>query len=632
MRFFLLLVILINSSLVAIDTGSIKVKVRFENISEQRQKEIFRQLKVRAFSSQSETYEIESKGQDTSQPPSASREPRLYEIYSLRAPSRSLFLNALRRWKSPEKSDEDEKPKDKAKKDEKLEDEAEKTETFLDDYKLFYDGTSRTFILRSNSGKVVSTTLPPDQNLTEVFAQNESNTTEEEQVLLKEVHEEEKPTVDGRVGPDFEIFETAVVKKSAIQRELVHTWSVDKHMMEREEFAVDISHEDSVVWRERLQNISILERREANAHRDYGSSYIMPVLNSVNYDNTTLPLAFSDIPVSVSVAFNVLYLANFDSQLMEFSIDLEMEFSWFDMRLANNYTKPIRIREKPIIDQIWRPDPYIVNSKYSYLHYVSFPNVRMRITPQGLVTYTMRVSSVCNCFMRFCLYPHDRQTCDMKISSIAYSREFLQFYWHSTPVRFQSKITLPELHVTRITTEGCSVEGKLINSSCLRMVFALERDSARFVVEKYIPSTLAMMFAWVAPYVPYNYEDVRIITPITVLLTLVQMEKGDKEIRTSYLTSIDVWFAAMKSFTVLSLLESLCVMALIKRSRAMDKNAQKAANEFEKAMCQAEGRRLNRLYHRVDSVCRFASPIVFVVFFVYYVLFVAQGADDCLQL
>ncbi|VDM73326.1 unnamed protein product [Strongylus vulgaris] len=109
----------------------------------------------------------------------------------------------------------------------------------------------------------------------------------------------------------------------------------------------------------------------------------------------------------------------------------------------------------------------------------------------------------------------------------------------------------------------------LVHSSCIRLVFELERDGGRFVVEKYIPSTLAMMFAWVAPYVPYNYEDVRIITPITVLLTLVQMEKGDKEIRTSYLTSMDIWFAAMKAFTALSLVESLVVLALIKRSRAV---------------------------------------------------------------
>lgn len=49
------------------------------------------------------------------------------------------------------------------------------------------------------------------------------------------------------------------------------------------------------------------------------------------------------------------------------------------------------------------------------------------------------------------------------------------------------------------------------------------------------------------------------------------MEKGDIKVRTSYLTSMDQWFAAMKAFSVLSLIESLIVLALIKRSRAMVK-------------------------------------------------------------
>ncbi|CAB3406799.1 unnamed protein product [Caenorhabditis bovis] len=408
--------------------------------------------------------------------------------------------------------------------------------------------------------------------------------------------------------------------------------ALDPRFLEREQMSVRVDDGVMGVWRERLANVTLLEQRVANEHRDYGSSYILPVLKSVNYDNTSVPQAFKDIPVHVAVSFNFLYLANFDSELMEYSTDVEMEFSWIDVRLANNYTKPIRIREKAIIEQIWKPDPYIVNSKFSYFHYVSFPNYRMRITPDGLVTYTMRVSSVCSCFMSFCLYPHDRQTCDLKISSIAYSDQFVKFHWHSSPIRFQSKITLPELHITKIATDDdCETSGKLVNGSCLRIVLSLERDSARFVVEKYVPSTLAMMFAWVAPYVPYNYEDVRIITPITVLLTLVQMEKGDKEIRTSYLTSIDVWFAAMKSFTVLSLLESLAVLALIKRSRAMTKNAQRAANELERCNFEAEAYRINRLYHRLDSICRFMSPMVFIIFFVYYVLFIAQGDENCVD-
>jgi hypothetical protein len=47
------------------------------------------------------------------------------------------------------------------------------------------------------------------------------------------------------------------------------------------------------------------------------------------------------------------------------------------------------------------------------------------------------------------------------------------------------------------------------------------------------------------------------------------MEKGEVEIHTNYLTSIDIWFSAMKAFSVMSLIESLVVLALIKRARGM---------------------------------------------------------------
>uniref|UniRef100_A0A0M3HFI9 Neur_chan_LBD domain-containing protein n=1 Tax=Ascaris lumbricoides TaxID=6252 RepID=A0A0M3HFI9_ASCLU len=70
-----------------------------------------------------------------------------------------------------------------------------------------------------------------------------------------------------------------------------------------------------------------------------------------------------------------------------------MEMRWFDVRLANNYSKSIRIREMSVIEKIWTPDPYFVNSKYSYFHVVSFPNFRMRISPNGLVVYTLRLSN-----------------------------------------------------------------------------------------------------------------------------------------------------------------------------------------------------------------------------------------------
>ncbi|VDM29153.1 unnamed protein product [Toxocara canis] len=100
--------------------------------------------------------------------------------------------------------------------------------------------------------------------------------------------------------------------------------------------------------------------------------------------------------------------------------DLEMEMRWFDVRLANNYSKSILIREMSVMEKIWTPDPYFVNSKYSYFHLVSFPNFRMRVSPNGLVTYNLRVTLQPACQMIFCRFPHDRQQCDLRISSSSF--------------------------------------------------------------------------------------------------------------------------------------------------------------------------------------------------------------------
>lgn len=395
----------------------------------------------------------------------------------------------------------------------------------------------------------------------------------------------------------------------------------------------DIRRQDISELRALMTNLSHLEESYDVKHRDHGSSYILPVLKAAKYDNNTVPVIFDDVPVNVRVKLNIIQLANFNSQLMEYSIDAEMEMRWFDLRLANNYSHPIRIREKSVLEEIWKPDPYFVNSKYSYFHAVSFPNFRMRICQNGLVIYTLRITLLPACQMVFCRFPHDRQECDLLISSIAHPMSSVRFSWYSKDaVRFLAPVTLPELRIKSTLTNECQVEEKLIRSSCLRLVFNLERNSGRYIIEKYIPSTLAMMFAWVAPYVPYNYEEVRIITPITVLLTLVQMEKGEQQIRVSYLTSIDTWFGAMKTFSVISLVESLAVLALIKRSRAMEKQSLRTKIHMEKEHFRAEQRRLKRLYHRLDNIARFFSPIFFVIFFFYYVTFTIQAEEhQCLE-
>ncbi|GMR47422.1 hypothetical protein PMAYCL1PPCAC_17617 [Pristionchus mayeri] len=384
---------------------------------------------------------------------------------------------------------------------------------------------------------------------------------------------------------------------------------IDTRLFERELMSMRVRDEQVSHIRDLLHNASYLELDTGESHKDHGGSYVLPLLQAVGYDNNTVPLIFSDIPVHVRTQLKILYLGNFDSHLMEFTVDAEMNMRWFDLRLANNFTRPIRLREKDLIDLIWRPDPYFVNSKYSYFHHVTFPNFRMIITPQGLVSYTMRITLLPSCPMIFCRYPHDRQECDLRMSSIAYPRSLVRFTWHSTPFIFQTAPDLPELTLSDPWADECSVEGKLIASSCLRLVFNLKREEGRYIVEKYLPSALAMMFSWVAPYVPYHYEEVRIVTPITVLLTLVQMEKGDEQVRTSYLTSMDFWFAVMK-----------------------EKQCEKAANEYERMMLIGKRQTMRRLVTRVDRFSQIFSPLIFISFLLYYVLVLSRGDEkDCVD-
>ena len=187
----------------------------------------------------------------------------------------------------------------------------------------------------------------------------------------------------------------------------------------KEVFHADSLNRNETFLRDLLSNLTHLEVEEdfGSYYRDHGGSFLLPVLKAVDYDNSSVPVVFPDIPLNVLVKLNIIHLANFDSEQMEYTIDLEMEMRWFDVRLANNYSKPIRIREKEILDLVFRPDPYFVNSKYSYFHMVSFPNFRMRVMPTGLVIYTLRVTLLPSCSMTFCRFPHDSQQCDLLISS-----------------------------------------------------------------------------------------------------------------------------------------------------------------------------------------------------------------------
>ncbi|KAK6047485.1 hypothetical protein COOONC_15010, partial [Cooperia oncophora] len=148
-----------------------------------------------------------------------------------------------------------------------------------------------------------------------------SGTTPEEMIMA------ELLDTSGRVGPITDDLPTATATATSGRG----ARRIDTGLLEKE-LMIRTPNVDLVDLRKKLNDSAHLEEMKGDNHRDYGSSYILPVLLSVDYDNNTVPTAFSDIPVLVSVQMNILYLANFDSELMEYSIDVELEMSWYDLR------------------------------------------------------------------------------------------------------------------------------------------------------------------------------------------------------------------------------------------------------------------------------------------------------------
>lgn len=71
-------------------------------------------------------------------------------------------------------------------------------------------------------------------------------------------------------------------------------------------------------------------------------------------------------------------------------MDFFLRQLWYDPRLAHKANTTFTISNK-ILDKIWLPDTYFVNSKSSKFHKVTTQNTLLSISGDGLVHYNTRL-------------------------------------------------------------------------------------------------------------------------------------------------------------------------------------------------------------------------------------------------
>ena len=77
------------------------------------------------------------------------------------------------------------------------------------------------------------------------------------------------------------------------------------------------------------------------------------------------------------------------------------------------------------LNTIWKPDTFFVNGKKSKMHKITVPNKFLRISPDGRVSYSQRLTIHARCRMHLLKFPLDHQICPLWISSYGYASRYV---------------------------------------------------------------------------------------------------------------------------------------------------------------------------------------------------------------
>ncbi|EJW75093.1 hypothetical protein WUBG_13999 [Wuchereria bancrofti] len=152
-------------------------------------------------------------------------------------------------------------------------------------------------------------------------------------------------------------------------------------------------------------------------------------------------------------------MSSFRTQTMDFEVDMYLALGWYDRRLAHNCTHPVLVTHKFIVDRLWQPDLYFVNSKFAYLQEVTTPNFMVIVYPDGLIFKSMRLDVTLSCMMDLQRFPMDKQECPLIIQSYAYVENLVNLTWHEDPPYFpfgsNSEIKTNDMVITNTRFEKC---------------------------------------------------------------------------------------------------------------------------------------------------------------------------------
>nr|WMV64448.1 histamine-gated chloride channel subunit [Pardosa pseudoannulata] len=289
--------------------------------------------------------------------------------------------------------------------------------------------------------------------------------------------------------------------------------------------------------------------------------------NADEYDNLQPPKEKGKATV-VRFHVTVLSIDTIDEGSMTYVADIFMSQSWKDHRLMlpENMTTKYRLLPISWLKRMWRPDSFFKNAKRVTFQEMTIPNHYIWLYSDKTILYMVKLTLLLSCAMKFESYPHDTQTCTMKIESLSYTTDDLVFDWEEdVPLVVDDSIELPQHNLVETRLGDCTQEYSTGNFTCIQVVFTLKRRLGYYMFHTYIPTCLIVIMSWISFWIKAEAVPARVTLCVTSLLTLsTQHAQSQKSLPpVSYIKAIDIFMSSCTVFVFASLMEYALVNILM---------------------------------------------------------------------
>ncbi|XP_048375302.1 gamma-aminobutyric acid receptor subunit delta isoform X1 [Sphaerodactylus townsendi] len=265
-------------------------------------------------------------------------------------------------------------------------------------------------------------------------------------------------------------------------------------------------------------------------------------------------------PVNVALAIEVASIDHISEVNMEYTMTVFLHQSWRDDRLSYNHTNETLGLDSRFVDKLWLPDTFIVNAKSAWFHDVTVENKLIRLQPDGVILYSIRVTSTVACDMDLTKYPMDEQECMLDLESYGYSSEDIVYHWSENQDQIHG---LDKLQLAQFTITSYRFTREVMNFKSagqfprLSLHFHLRRNRGVYIIQSYVPSILLVAMSWVSFWISQSAVPARVSLGITTVLTMTTLMVSARSSlpRASAIKALDVYFWICYVFVFAALVE-----------------------------------------------------------------------------